>query len=225
VAHSVGTMLTLEALRQFYGDRGEAAAERIGAVIFASPDIDIDVFKSSVARIGPLAAKITLITSTNDRALAVSRWIAGGVMSEQWLPASPVTGKLDAFVWQRPDERPSSGGEPEEAIFRPIAAPAEPTLLIEKTQTIAIAPPGPENQAGPDPALATAASRAITGEGATAEASSGEDNEQGPAVAAAPSVAANDPVPEPIPRPGWLRPLFRAVAVGRKAAADKGWRY
>jgi esterase/lipase superfamily enzyme len=78
VAHSVGTMLTLEALRQFYADRGEAA-ERIGAVIFASPDIDIDVFKSSVSRIGPLAGKITLITSTNDRALAVSRWIAGGI--------------------------------------------------------------------------------------------------------------------------------------------------
>jgi HemY protein len=50
-------------------------------------------------------------------------------MSEQWLPASPVTEKLDAFVWQRPDERPSAGGELEEAIFRPIA-PAEPTLLI-----------------------------------------------------------------------------------------------
>jgi esterase/lipase superfamily enzyme len=79
VAHSVGTMLTLEALRQFYADRGEAAAERIGAVIFASPDIDIDVFKSSVARMGPLASKIIVITSTNDRALAVSRWIAGGV--------------------------------------------------------------------------------------------------------------------------------------------------
>ncbi len=74
-------------------------------------------------------------------------WIAGGVMSEQWLPASPVTGKLDAFVWQRPDERPSAAGAPEEAIFRPIAAPAEPTLLIEKTQPVAIAPP--ENQAGP----------------------------------------------------------------------------
>jgi len=133
-------------------------------------------------------------------------WIAGGVMSEQWLPASPVTGKLDAFVWQRPDERPSAGGELEEAIFRPIAAPAEPTLLIEKTQTIAIAPP--ENQAGPNPALATAASRTMTGEGATAEASPGEADEQGPPVAGAPSVAANDPAPEPIPKPGWLRQRF-----------------
>jgi HemY protein len=131
-------------------------------------------------------------------------WIAGGVMSEQWLPASPVTGKLDAFVWQRPDERPSAGGEPEEAFFRPIAAPAEPTLLIEKPQTIA--PPG--NQAGPEPALATAASSAMTGDGATAEASPGEANEQGPPVAGAPSVAANDPVPEQIPKPGWLPQRF-----------------
>ena len=79
VAHSIGTMLTLEALRQFYSRGGEAAAERIGAIIFASPDIDIDVFASSVARIGPLAGKITLITATNDRALAVSRWMAGGI--------------------------------------------------------------------------------------------------------------------------------------------------
>jgi HemY protein len=133
-------------------------------------------------------------------------WIAGGVMSEQWLPASPETGKLDAFVWQRPDERPRAGGEPEEAIFRPIAAPAEPTLLIEKPQTMAIAPP--ENQAGPAPALATAASRAMPAEGATAEPSSGEANEQGLPVAGAPSVAANDPVPEQIPKPGWLRQRF-----------------
>ncbi|MDQ6702315.1 MAG: heme biosynthesis protein HemY [Pseudomonadota bacterium] len=135
-------------------------------------------------------------------------WIAGGVMSDQWLPASPVTGKLDAFVWQRPDERPSAGGEPEEAIFRPILAPAEATLLIEKPQTIAIAPPEPENQAGPDPALATAASRAMIGEGATAEASTGEDNEQGPPVAVAPSAAFNDPVPEQKPHPEDLRQLF-----------------
>jgi HemY protein len=146
-------------------------------------------------------------------------WIAGGVMSEQWLPASPVTGKLDAFVWQRPDERPSPGGEPEEAIFRPIAAPAEATLQIEKPQTRTISPP--ENQAGRDPALANAASRAMTGEGASAEASPAEANEQGPPVAGAPSVAANDPVPEQMPKPRWPRQLFRAGPLGRKAAPAK----
>src|SRR5712671_6721117 len=42
VAHSVGTMLTMEALRQIYARQGQAATDRIGAVIFASPDIDMD---------------------------------------------------------------------------------------------------------------------------------------------------------------------------------------
>jgi esterase/lipase superfamily enzyme len=79
VAHSIGTMLTMEALRQLYAQLGEEAANRIGAVVFASPDIDMDSFSSSVQRIGPLAPKITVVTATNDRALAVSRWIAGGI--------------------------------------------------------------------------------------------------------------------------------------------------
>ena len=79
VAHSIGTMVAMEALRQFYATRGEAGAARIGAVVFASPDIDVDVFASSVARIGPIAQKITLITAENDRALALSGWMAGGI--------------------------------------------------------------------------------------------------------------------------------------------------
>jgi esterase/lipase superfamily enzyme len=77
VAHSVGTMLTMEALRQLYAKLGDYAADRIGAVVFASPDIDLDVFTASVQRIGPLAPKVTIITATDDRALAVSRWVNG----------------------------------------------------------------------------------------------------------------------------------------------------
>jgi len=78
VAHSMGTMLTLEALRQLNARYGEAAAERIGAAVFASPDIDIDVFSSSIERMGP-ARRITVITATNDRALELSSKLAGGI--------------------------------------------------------------------------------------------------------------------------------------------------
>jgi esterase/lipase superfamily enzyme len=72
-------MLTLEALRQLYAHQGDGVADRLGAVVFASPDIDMDVFSSSVAHIGPIARNITVLTATNDRALAVSRWMAGGM--------------------------------------------------------------------------------------------------------------------------------------------------
>jgi esterase/lipase superfamily enzyme len=79
VAHSMGTMLTLETLRQLYARNGDAVTDKIGAVVFASPDIDMDVFSSTVVRIGPLGRKITVVAATNDRALALSGRIAGGV--------------------------------------------------------------------------------------------------------------------------------------------------
>ena len=48
-------------------------------MVFAAPDIDMDVFSSAINRIGPLARKITVITATNDRALALSGRLAGGM--------------------------------------------------------------------------------------------------------------------------------------------------
>nr|WP_245283785.1 alpha/beta fold hydrolase [Bradyrhizobium sp. URHD0069] len=79
VAHSMGTMLTLESLRQLHARYGDTVADRIGAVVFAAPDIDMDVFSSAINRIGPLARKIIVIAATNDRALALSGQIAGGM--------------------------------------------------------------------------------------------------------------------------------------------------
>jgi esterase/lipase superfamily enzyme len=79
VAHSIGTMLVMEALRQLHTRHGDLAAERIGAVVFAAPDIDMDVFTNSVRHLGAVARKIVVITATNDRALELSGWIAGGM--------------------------------------------------------------------------------------------------------------------------------------------------
>lgn len=79
VAHSMGTMLTLESLRQLHARFGDPVLDRIGAVVFAAPDIDMDVFSSTINRIGPLARKITVIAATNDRALALSGRLAGGM--------------------------------------------------------------------------------------------------------------------------------------------------
>lgn len=80
VAHSMGTLLTLETLRMLRASGGESAMERIGAVVMAAPDIDIDLFARGLERLGPDARKITVISSTNDRALAVSSRLAGGIV-------------------------------------------------------------------------------------------------------------------------------------------------
>jgi esterase/lipase superfamily enzyme len=80
MAHSMGTLLALETLRMLRASGGEAAMAKIGAVVLASPDIDIDLFTRGIERLGPDAKKITVISSTNDRALDLSRRIAGGVV-------------------------------------------------------------------------------------------------------------------------------------------------
>ncbi len=79
VAHSMGTMLTLESLRQLYARDGDSVTDKIGAVVFAAPDIDMDVFSSAVVRIGPVGRKITVVAATNDRALELSGRLAGGM--------------------------------------------------------------------------------------------------------------------------------------------------
>ncbi len=79
VAHSMGSFLTLETLRNLRAAGGDAAMAKIASVTLASPDVDIDQFVRAVERLGPDARKITVISSANDRALELSRRLAGGV--------------------------------------------------------------------------------------------------------------------------------------------------
>jgi esterase/lipase superfamily enzyme len=79
VAHSMGSLLTLETLRMLRGSGGDRAMARIGAVVLAAPDVDIDQFEQAVNRLGPDAPRITVIVSSRDRALLASQRIAGGV--------------------------------------------------------------------------------------------------------------------------------------------------
>ena len=61
------------------------------------------------------------------RAPRDAAWIADGVISDRWEPASPVTGKLDAFRWHVPRERVTGAVENIALESLPvIAADAEP---------------------------------------------------------------------------------------------------
>ncbi len=77
VAHSMGNWLTMEALRQFALASDRDVSDRLGDVILASPDIDVDVFKSQLRRIGKPDRPFFVIVSRDDRALLASSIIAG----------------------------------------------------------------------------------------------------------------------------------------------------
>src|SRR3712207_2502757 len=76
VAHSMGTLLTLETLRMLRTSGGDAAMARIASVVMAAPDVDFNLFARTMEKLGPDARKITVISSKNDLALAVSSQIA-----------------------------------------------------------------------------------------------------------------------------------------------------
>lgn len=78
LAHSMGTWLTMESLRQM-GIRDGHLNGKIRDVILASPDIDIQVFAKQYAEMGMPRPKFTIFVSQDDRALAFSSFITGRV--------------------------------------------------------------------------------------------------------------------------------------------------
>lgn len=77
IAHSMGTWATMEALRQLAITSDRDLHGKLGDVVLASPDIDVDVFKSQMQRYGKPAKPFFLLLSGDDRALELSRIIAG----------------------------------------------------------------------------------------------------------------------------------------------------
>ena len=51
-------------------------------------------------------------------------WVADGIVSEKWLPVSPVTGRLDAFEWKAPFGQLEGPGEDLTIENANAAAPA-----------------------------------------------------------------------------------------------------
>lgn len=77
VAHSMGSALAMETLRQIALRGDKRLLSRIEAVVLISPDIDVDVFRAQASVVGPLANPIIIFTSQRDRALALSARITG----------------------------------------------------------------------------------------------------------------------------------------------------
>lgn len=75
-AHSMGAWLTAESIRQLRLTKQDAVLHRI-QVILAAPDIDVSVFRSQLAVIGPLSPPMIVLVSTDDVALSVSSFLSG----------------------------------------------------------------------------------------------------------------------------------------------------
>ncbi|MDF2118100.1 heme biosynthesis HemY N-terminal domain-containing protein [Roseiarcaceae bacterium H3SJ34-1] len=140
-------------------------------------------------------------------------WVADGIISDTWAPASPVTGRIDAFRWETPAERLHP---PEEAPLSTLTGPDPAVLdaprggdakLIEST-AIATQPAMAE---APQPAAAAPPAPTVTLEAPPADPLETPAPFHQPTPEPKPLqfiAAPDDPGPEPMPdapkRKGWF---------------------
>ncbi|EEE47584.1 alpha/beta hydrolase [Roseibium alexandrii] len=79
VAHSMGNFLTMEAIRQAALQGRLNSRHKIRNIILASPDIDIDVFEEQLRATPEGREGVYVLIASNDKALGISRYLAGGV--------------------------------------------------------------------------------------------------------------------------------------------------
>lgn len=98
------------------------------------------------------------------RAPRDAAWVADGLVSDQWLPVSPISGRLDAFVWTVPPATlGSQGAHLNDDVLADLDEPSAP-LLEGKAETVeaetvpapaGLAPPAPseplKTEAKPEP--------------------------------------------------------------------------
>ena len=77
LAHSVGSHLTMEVLRQAAIRGDKRLLSRISGVVLMSPDIDPDVFRRQAEAIGTLPQPFLIFTSREDRALSLAGFLTG----------------------------------------------------------------------------------------------------------------------------------------------------
>ncbi len=77
-AHSMGNWLTMETLRQLSIAKDDKTLARLGTIVLAAPDVDMDVFRTQIARLRPLTSRMVLYASKDDYALGLSRRLFGG---------------------------------------------------------------------------------------------------------------------------------------------------
>jgi esterase/lipase superfamily enzyme len=76
LAHSMGSWIAMEALRQSAIAGHEDLGGHLGNVMLAAPDIDLNVFSQQMARIGE-QSHVAIFVSSGDRALSLSSRLAG----------------------------------------------------------------------------------------------------------------------------------------------------
>jgi esterase/lipase superfamily enzyme len=130
VAHSMGTQLTMEVLRQMALGGDRATLARLGGVVLMSPDIDPALFREQAEDIGDLPDPFVIFTSREDPALRLSARLTGHADRLGNISTVEEVAGLDVIVIDL------SGAD--DAASRHLAAATSPTMISFLRQTEAV---------------------------------------------------------------------------------------
>lgn len=121
VAHSMGSQLVMETLRQIsIGGRG-AVLRNLSGVALISPDIDPEVFVSQARRIKPFPQPFLLMVSARDKVLDVSAWLAGRPRRLGAITSAEGLGRLPLIIVDLTDYAEPGGPGHDTAFAAPRA--------------------------------------------------------------------------------------------------------
>ncbi|MEM8937491.1 MAG: alpha/beta fold hydrolase [Pseudomonadota bacterium] len=78
IGHSMGTLLVMESLRQLSLTGQDGVIEKIAPLVLASPDIDVDVFRTQIEALSLRPDPIVIFVANDDGALRLSKQLRGG---------------------------------------------------------------------------------------------------------------------------------------------------
>jgi HemY protein len=94
------------------------------------------------------AGRVREWLSRATRAPRDAAWVADGLVSDSWMPVSPISGRLDAFVWTVP---PATIGNHAQTLDDVLADLDDSTPLIEaRAETVTTAEPATTLPAAPE---------------------------------------------------------------------------
>lgn len=109
LAHSMGNFLLMEMAARIDPKNKRLLEGKLRLVVMAAPDIDIDLFKANLKRIGVSGPPYVVVLSHDDRALQLSQTLAGGKERLGAFSNDDELAKLGAVVFDLTDIQGNDG--------------------------------------------------------------------------------------------------------------------
>lgn len=97
IAHSMGNRAVVAGLRQLAAEPQRPATPLVHELVLMAPDVDADIFREAIPEIRSVVRRMTLYSSSQDKALLISKTVHGYQRAGDTKPAIVVVSGVDTI--------------------------------------------------------------------------------------------------------------------------------